>query len=384
MARTDAGVVGSSIVEAGRISAAPVVGIGFLDRVLLPEAHGADLVGPNGRVFAQGEVATAGTGPARHGPEHSAGGGSAAYTPPGGVWAGALAARASLTWSSDAGSLPADQGAAARTEHSLRVEDGPTKRGDAGVQLGHKGVPSSREKIRFPPRSVRENRPILDSARYAHLQADADRSELEPGAGPGPPAQPARHQAAVPGPGQAAPGREDPQPGPACPRVVKRVRCCPECGRPSAQLARMPGGLDQYHAVCWEAARLRRAPLLAAARRQTEASLELARYLVALRRDPDLPRLSPDGLVAMGSAILDRSESTQDDADNSPLGAHSRASEFRRSAPGPAGRPARAGRPRAAAPRRRSHGAAAPGRRRPDPDPRSPGRPCAAPSRRSA
>jgi hypothetical protein len=78
----------------------------------------------------------------------------------------------------------------------------------------------------------------------------------------------------------------------------------------------MPGGLGAWHANCWELARLERAPVLAAARRHTEAVSELSGYLLAIRRDPDLPRLSLDGLVPMGSAILDRLKPSLVAADN--------------------------------------------------------------------
>jgi hypothetical protein len=138
-------------------------------------------------------------------------------------------------------------------------------------------------------------------------------------AGPGPPGIPARHQAAVPGSGQALPGREDPKPGPAPvrpSRKARQVRLCPECRQPSVDKPTMPGGLGAWHANCWELARLERAPVLAAARRHTEAVSELSGYLLAIRRDPDLPRLSLDGLVPMGSAILDRLKPSLVAADN--------------------------------------------------------------------
>ena len=48
----------------------------------------------------------------------------------------------------------------------------------------------------------------------------------------------------------------------------------------------MPGGLDAWHADCWEFARLQRAPVIAAARRRAGAVNDLSAYLIALRRDP--------------------------------------------------------------------------------------------------
>ena len=80
----------------------------------------------------------------------------------------------------------------------------------------------------------------------------------------------------------------------------------------------MPGGLDAWHSDCWEFARLQRAPLIAAARRRTDAVSDLSAYLLALRRDPDLPRLSLDGLAPVGSAILDRPEPCRVAHANSP------------------------------------------------------------------
>ena len=80
----------------------------------------------------------------------------------------------------------------------------------------------------------------------------------------------------------------------------------------------MPGGLDAWHADCWEFARLQRAPVIAAARRRTGAVNDLSAYLLALRRDPDLPRLSLDGLAPVGSAILDRPEPCRVAHANSP------------------------------------------------------------------
>ena len=84
----------------------------------------------------------------------------------------------------------------------------------------------------------------------------------------------------------------------------------------------MPGGLDFWHAECWEFARLQRAPVIAAARRRAGAVNDLSAYLIALRRDPDLPRLSLDGLAPVGSAILDRPEPCRVAADNDRYRAH--------------------------------------------------------------
>ena len=75
-------------------------------------------------------------------------------------------------------------------------------------------------------------------------------------------------------------------------------------------------GLNSWHADCWEFARLQRAPVIAAARRRTGAVNDLSAYVLALRRDPDLPRLSLDGLAPVGSAILDLPEPCRVAADN--------------------------------------------------------------------
>jgi len=80
--------------------------------------------------------------------------------------------------------------------------------------------------------------------------------------------------------------------------------------------------LDAWHGDCWEFARLQRAPVIAAARRRTGAVNDLSAYLLALRRDPDLPRMSLDGLAPVGSAILDRPEPCCVAADNQRSRSH--------------------------------------------------------------
>jgi hypothetical protein len=95
-------------------------------------------------------VAEEGGQPGRHGSDATAGG----------VWAEALAAGA-LTADQVAANLRAPQGAAARTEYSPGVQDGPTKPERRDGPKSHKGVPSSREKIRFPPRLVAKTDPSL-------------------------------------------------------------------------------------------------------------------------------------------------------------------------------------------------------------------------------
>jgi len=82
---------------------------------------------------------------------------------------------------------------------------------------------------------------------------------------------------------------------------------------------RMPRNGVTMSAATNEFARLQRAPVIAAARRRTEAVNDLSGYLLALRRDRDLPRLSLDGIATAGRAILDGSEASLVAADNSPF-----------------------------------------------------------------
>ena len=86
------------------------------------------------------------------------------------------------------------------------------------------------------------------------------------------------------------------------------MRLCPECRQPSVDKPTMPGGLDGWHADCWELARVRREPALAAARRRIESVRDLSAYLLAQRRRPKLPRLLVDGLVGVGAPILESPE----------------------------------------------------------------------------
>src|SRR5690242_4302127 len=58
--------VPARLVQRDDVRPTPVVGVIELDRIVLPEADGADVVSP-GRLFLEGEKAAAGTGPARRG-----------------------------------------------------------------------------------------------------------------------------------------------------------------------------------------------------------------------------------------------------------------------------------------------------------------------------